>query len=72
MIGKGQEITGFLSGNTVISIQICCSFGTHGIAAENSHEKTVASHGSKSEDRFPESTGKRQELFQKPGFYKKS
>ena len=71
-IGKGQKITGFLPGNTVISIQISCGFGAHGIAAENSHEKTVASHGSKSEDRLPESTGKRQELFQKLGFYKKS
>ena len=46
MIGKGQEVAGFLAGNPLVSVQIRSSFGTHRITAENSQEKAVTAQGS--------------------------
>ena len=68
MIGKGQEVAGFLAGNPLVSVQIRSSFGTHRITAENSHEKAVTAQGSQAKSLFPEFSCKGQEFFQKSGF----
>ena len=72
MIGKGQEVAGFLAGNPLVSVQIRSSFGTHRITAENSHEKAVTAQGSQAKSLFPEFSCKGQEFFQKSGFDKKT